>query len=162
MKRVVVLAAVAAVALVAVTTGSARNNPTLTLTFTAKNLEAGIVDQPPAGVSLGDVRVINRELFDMAGERTGRLTSTCTVVETGDDPGEKELANCTAVFRLAGGEIVTSGVVAFERVSNLQKVPMDVQAVIGGTGVYEGVWGTHTFRQISPTATRIMLHLHRH
>jgi hypothetical protein len=161
-KHLTALAVVVAAALLAASAAFAGAKPDLTFTFFGKNPEGSFVDTGTPGLSQGDVRVTNRELFNRGGQRVGRVTSTCTVVETADDPNEKVLANCLSVFRLAGGEIVTAGIDAFEHVSDPSAVPTDVDAVVGGTGVYEGVWGTHSFRPISATTTQVVLHLHRH
>jgi hypothetical protein len=164
MKRMLVLVLLAAVATAtafALSRASARSASVLTITLYGKNREGVTLDTGTAGTSLGDVRVSNRELFNKHGARVGRSTVDCVYVETGDDPGESVLANCEAVIKLPGGEIVTEGVTAYKNPTDLTKTPHDFQAVVGGTGIYQGVWGTEEFSLVSPTVTRNVLRLHR-
>src|SRR2546421_12368492 len=102
MKRLLLLAVIAAGALATVS-AAATHRPDLTFTLFGRNLEAAFNDTGTAGTSQGDVRVINRELFNPRGQRVGRVTVTCIVTEIGDDPKEKGMANCDTVFRYAGG-----------------------------------------------------------
>jgi hypothetical protein len=164
MKRMAVLLLVAAAASAgsfAIAATTARGQDTLTFSLYGKNLEAAFLDLGPTGVSQGDIRVVNRELFNRHGARVGRVTVTCIIVETGDDPKEHVEGNCSGTFRLAGGEIDVQGIDSFQAVTTVHTIPANVNAVVGGTGVYQGVYGTLSFRSISPTVAENILRLHR-
>jgi hypothetical protein len=160
MKRAATIAILVAAALAGASI-AASARPELTLTLFGRNLEASYSDLGPAGTSQGDVRVINRELFTRQGKRAGRTTSTCLVVEVADDPNEKVLANCTTVNRLAGGDIVSIGLIGYRDASDLRPPKRSVQAIVGGTGVYTAAGGTLSFEPLRNGDTRIILHILR-
>jgi hypothetical protein len=119
---------------------------TIKLTAKFADTESEYTDLGAKGLSLGDLRVTNVELLNAAGKRVGRVTASCAVIETGDDPGESILMNCTTAFKFAKGEILGGGVVDFESVDGqLRPAGDDVQALTGGTGRYLGVYGTVRF-----------------
>jgi hypothetical protein len=157
MRPVVLLALAVVAAFVAVAPATAHRSPDITITAFARNSERKVHDLGELGASQGDVRVVTNELYNRRGQRIGRGSISCVIVEHADDPGEQVLANCTVTFRFAGGELFGGGLVDFEAFHEHATRPgLDVNAITGGTGVYEGVYGTATY-----AGGRTVIHLHR-
>jgi hypothetical protein len=116
-----------------------------TLTVSTKTRELEVVDLGLRGPSQGDMRVANAPLYDeSAKQRIGRLDFFCVTTDPADKPNESaHMAECTATFTLAGGEIGTHGVNAYPKLPGLP--PSGVDAISGGTGEYAGVRGERRF-----------------
>ena len=116
-----------------------------TLTVLTKTPEIKFVDLGPKGPTHGDLRVANAPLYDESGkQRIGRLDFFCVTTDPADEPNERtHMAECTATFTLAGGEIATQGVNAYPKLPALP--PKGVDAISGGTGKYAGMRGERRF-----------------
>jgi hypothetical protein len=158
----VVAAGVAAIilAVVLAPSGSAQQPGERTLTFIERNNLATfkLVDNPPRNprgvsesrfrLSLGDMFVFARPIFDAANERRiGRAASTCTVIKRGsfDTAGFQ----CAASFRLRDGTIEAQGLTGFGRRGARL-------AVVGGTQAYEGARGSFTGTPSGQTSTGVI------
>jgi hypothetical protein len=98
-------------------------------------------------VALGDEITFHDQLF-AKGEQVGDDLGSCVVVAITPEI----LANCTAVFRLPGGNI-TSQFAAIPGPS-----PKDL-AVTGGTGSYRSVGGAGTLVEFGNGTGRLTLHV---
>ena len=116
-----------------------------TLTVLTKTAEEKVVDLGAAGLSQGDMRVLNAPLYNESGkEKVGRLDLFCVVTDPADEPSEKaHMAECTITYTLAGGEISAQGVDAFPKLPGLPSRSVD--AISGGTEDYAGVRGEVRF-----------------
>jgi hypothetical protein len=112
-----------------------------TLTVLTKTAEEKVVDLGAAGLSQGDMRVLNAPLYNESGkEKVGRLDLFCVVTDPADEPSEKaHMAQCSYTFTLPGGEISAQGVDAFPKLPGLPSRSVD--ALSGGTEDYAGVRG---------------------
>jgi hypothetical protein len=98
------------------------------LTIVATNNER----DPNAPFSLGDEIVFHDQLLSK-GKQVGDSVGSCVIVAVTPEA----LANCSAVFRLQGGNITAQ----FPAIPG--PTPKDV-AVTGGTGIYPNVGGEGT------------------
>jgi hypothetical protein len=116
-----------------------------TLTVLTKTAEEKVVDLGAAGLSQGDMRVLNAPLYNESGkEKVGRLDLFCVVTDPADEPSEKaHMAQCTFTYTLPGGEISAQGVDAFPKLPGLPSRSVD--AISGGTEDYAGVRGEVRF-----------------
>jgi hypothetical protein len=116
-----------------------------TLTVLTKTAEEKVVNLGAAGLSHGDMRVLNAPLYNESGkEKVGRLDLFCVVTDPADEPSEKaHMAECTITYTLAGGEISSQGVDAFPKLPGLPSRSVD--AISGGTEDYAGVRGEVRF-----------------
>ena len=112
-----------------------------TLTVLTKTAEEKVLDLGAAGLSQGDMRVVNAPVYNKSGkEKVGRLDLFCVVTDPADESSEKaHMAECTFTFTLPGGEISAQGVRAYPKLS--EPAPRSVDALSGGTGKYAGVRG---------------------
>jgi hypothetical protein len=116
-----------------------------TLTVLTKSAEEKVVNLGAAGLSQGDMRVLNAPLYNESGkEKVGRLDLLCVVTDPADEPSEKaHMAQCSYTFTLPGGEISAQGVDAFPELPGLPSRSVD--ALSGGTEDYAGVRGEVRF-----------------
>ena len=137
MKAVVVLALV--VPLLAVTSVGAASGTSakksVTLHLVEKSVGFNFIDNPPRQGSnapplMGDEFVFTSDLQTTSGAHAGQLNATCMVSRG----GVNGRGPCYGIFSLAGGTI--AGMALFNQ-SNTTMV-----AIVGGTGVYEGVTGS--------------------
>jgi hypothetical protein len=164
MKRVLIVAVVS----VAMTLGvayvaSANGSDDVTLKLYGMNKEAVYLDHGTPGLSQGDQKLISWELYNAKGDRVGRYATVVTVVDIGDDHGESIWASSHDTIRLPGGEIIGGGMVAYHAQvpSQVNRSPSDVQAIVGGSGAYQGVWGEYTYGAAGAGRQVFVFHLHR-
>jgi hypothetical protein len=143
--RVVALSITAALAVLvgaAGALGSSSNatagSRSITFRLIEKDVAFNFVDNPPRqGVNapplLGDQFAFSSELLTRSMARAGSLQASC-VVTTG---GVKGLAECTGLFLLKGGTLALMGPANITEDGGADHI-----AVVGGTGVYEGVTGS--------------------
>jgi hypothetical protein len=112
-----------------------------TLTVSTKTAQEKVVNLGAAGLSQGDMRVLNAPLYNESGkEKIGRLDLFCVVTDPADESSEKaHMAQCSYTFTLPGGEISAQGVDAFPELPGLPSRSVD--AMSGGTEDYAGVRG---------------------
>jgi hypothetical protein len=142
LKRVVFLSIAAAVALAAtllVATASARSSARKSVAFhlVEKDVAFNFIDNPPKGGPndpplIGDEFAFTSELLNKSGQRAGELDAMCMVTRG----GSKARGLCHGVFALKGGQL--AGITLVSLNGNGQ----DRIAIVGGTGVYEGVSGS--------------------
>jgi hypothetical protein len=110
--------------------------------LTGGEKEINVVDNPPEGTSLGDVRAGNRQLLDRDGNRVAdvHFSATLTALPT---------ANTGSVFssiyfiRFAKGWISFTSVYELSDATDTsQRAGNAVLLVSGGTGDFEGAQGT--------------------
>src|SRR5215208_8005409 len=128
-----------------------------TLTVLTKTAEEKVVDLGAAGLSQGDMRVVNAPLYNESGkEKVGRLDLFCVVTDPADESSEKaHMAQCTFTYTLAGGEISAQGVDAFPELPGIPSKSVD--AISGGTEDYAGVGGEVRFE---PRANKVISTFH--
>ena len=116
-----------------------------TLTVLTKTAQEKVLDLGAAGLSQGDMRVLNAPLYNESGkEKVGRLDLFCVVTDPADESSEKaHMAQCSYTFTLAGGEISAQGVDAFPELPG--RPSRSVDALSGGTEDYAGVRGEVRF-----------------
>jgi hypothetical protein len=105
------------------------------------------VRDPNSPFSFGDEIVFHDQLF-VKGRPAGDTAGSCVVVALPPDA----LANCTAVFRLAGGNI------AAQFVAVQGPAPREV-AVTGGTGAFRNVGGDGTLTEFGDGTGKLTLDL---
>ncbi len=146
---VVVVLALGIMGLLGVVSASATNAHSAgkghTLTVVTPTAEESFLDLGPAGVSQGDMRVVNAPLYNESGkQKIGRLDLSCVVTDPADEPSENaHMAECTFTYTLPGGEISAQGVDAFPELPGLPSKSVD--AITGGTGAYRNVRGEVSF-----------------
>jgi len=116
-----------------------------TLTVSTKTVQEKVLDLGAAGLSQGDMRVVNAPVYNKSGkEKVGRLDLFCVVTDPADESSEKaHMAECTFTFTLPGGEISAQGVDAFPEIPGPPSKSID--AISGGTEDYAGVKGEVRF-----------------
>ena len=116
-----------------------------TLTVLTKTAQEKVLDMGAAGLSQGDMRVLNAPVYNESGkEKVGRLDLFCVVTDPADESSEKaHMAQCSYTFTLAGGEISAQGVDAFPELPGIPSKSVD--AISGGTEDYAGVRGEVRF-----------------
>ena len=116
-----------------------------TLTVSTKTVQEKVLDLGAAGLSQGDMRVVNAPVYNKSGkEKVGRLDLFCVVTDPADESSEKaHMAQCSYTYTLAGGEISAQGVDAFPELPGLPSRSVD--AISGGTEDYAGVKGEVRF-----------------
>ena len=106
---------------------------------------ANNVRDPNSPIALGDEITFHDQLF-AKGRQVGDTVGSCVIVTIAPDL----LANCTAVFRVPGGNITAQ----FPAVAG--PAPKDV-AVTGGTGTYRNVGGDGTLVEFGNGKGRLTL-----
>jgi hypothetical protein len=119
---------------------SAKANATEQFTFVLTNLNPKIiVDVPPAGLSVGDIRYVNGTLRseNEKGPIIGELFMINTVVRL--MPGQRFMAMTNNIFTFTNktDQIVVGGVAELPELVN----ETESRAIWGGTGKYFGVRG---------------------
>jgi hypothetical protein len=124
--------------------GQAQAKATKTVSFTAKRKTVQQIDLGPAGASAGDETLIAGDITK--GNVRGYTSADCVAISKFHGIGL-----CEVDFLLKGGTIAT-------RASSTSKSPVQVLAVVGGTGRYADAAGSGT---LQPTATgsKVTLHL---
>lgn len=105
-----------------------------------KNIQAAVIDLPPAGPSLGDLRVGHGLLYNQQGtQQIGRVDFFYSLTDLAATAREPILLKGTLTFTLPHGTIEASGL--SDRPSITALPGTDVYALIGGTGSYRQVAG---------------------
>ena len=109
----------------------------VTFHLVEKQVGSNFNDNPPrqgfnSPPLIGDVFSFTSELMTKAGARAGHLEATCMISRGGTNSS----GPCYGVFALAGGDI--AGIALLSQSSTTHV------AIVGGTGVYEGVTGSVT------------------
>jgi hypothetical protein len=132
----IVAAAAAALAITTLAPASAHHVPkSHRFTITTKTIDGAQVDVGKPGPSLGDVNVITEDAY-RDGKKVGTSDLSCTLVRL--DPVKHFFAaQCLNTTVLPGGQITSQGYVTSDEI---EKVPFK-QAIVGGTGAYEGARG---------------------
>ena len=152
MKRLVLCASavVACAAAAVVTVAGAAGQPQTTLDLTGVMTSFRIaVDAKPAGLSAGDLGYVSGKLLK-GGKPNGRYTGVCAQLTGGNQ-------QCTFVLGLPDGQIVSTA--GYGPGMNVGSVAHE--AIVGGTGAYEGVRGEADDRELGKTKTELQLHLLR-
>ena len=144
--RLIVIAALAvAAAAIAVSTSAAGESPqTLDLTATVIGYHV-MVDAKPAGHSPGDMGYIYGNVFEH-GKRVGRLQGLCTQLPRSNQ-------QCSYTVGLPGGQLVIESGYG----PGYNTGPVALEAVVGGTGAYDGARGQGRDREV--TNTKLAFHL---
>jgi hypothetical protein len=111
-------------------------------------VQANNVRDPNSPFALGDEIVAHDQLFSN-GQPAGDDTFSCVIVSV---PPDDVLANCTGVFRLAGGTI------AIQTTATPGPAPKDL-VVTGGSGAYANVGGDGTLVEFGNGNGRLTLHI---
>jgi hypothetical protein len=111
-------------------------------------IAANNVRNPHSPIAQGDEIVEHDQLFSR-GKHAGDTVVSCVIVVA---PPGQGLANCTAVFRLPGGNITAQ----FPAVQG--PAPREV-ALTGGTGTYRNVGGDGTLVEFGPVKGKLTLHV---
>ena len=109
----------------------------VTFHLVEKNVGSNFIDNPPrqgfnSPPLIGDEFVFTSELMTTSGARAGHLEATCMISRGGINAS----GPCYGMFALLGGSIAG---IALLNQSNTTHI-----AIVGGTGVYEGVTGSVT------------------
>lgn len=111
-------------------------------------VQANNVRIPNSPFALGDEIVAHDQLFSH-GQHVGDDALSCVIVAA---PPDSLLANCTGIFRLAGGTI------AVQTTAIPGPAPKQL-AVTGGTGIYGNAGGDGTLVEFGNGKGKLTLHL---
>ena len=137
-RTLVVLVAVVFATAVSVSSAWSRTvSKSVTFHLVEKDVGSNYIDNPPrqgfnSPPLIGDEFVFTSELMTKSGARAGHLEATCMISRGGVNAS----GPCYGMFALAGGSIAG---IALLNQSNTTHI-----AIVGGTGVYEGVTGSVT------------------
>lgn len=146
MKHRLVLLAVLVAAGAAVIAANASTNATKTLDLTG--MVTGFhtaLDAKPAGQSPGDIGYTTGIVFEH-GKRVGRFQGVCMALTSSSQ-------QCSFTLGLPGGQIILDA--GYGPGFNTGSVALE--AVVGGTGAYDGVRGQGRDREV--TNTKLAFHL---
>ena len=149
MKRLHIVLALAAAAVSAtgtVGTAGAATGSTIKLTGRVSQVRV-VVDAKPKGRSAGDIASLSGVLFS-GGKRIGRYGGTCIQLAGGNQ-------QCSFTLGLPKGQIALSA--GYGPAMNTSAVALE--AVIGGTGAYEGARGQAKDRETGETTMSLEIHL---
>jgi hypothetical protein len=139
MARLLLASAAAALAVALVVSVAAATAARKTVTFHLVEKQVGFnyVDNPPRQGPrqpplIGDELAFTSELLTKRGAHAGHLEATCMVTRGGTN----STGPCYGVYALAGGDITGIALISQTYTTHI--------AVVGGTGVYEGVTGSVT------------------
>jgi len=144
--RLVLLAALVAAGAVAVIGANASTNATQTLDLTG--MVTGFhtaLDAKPAGRSPGDIGYTTGIVLEH-GKRVGRFQGVCMALPSSSQ-------QCSFTLGLPGGQIILDA--GYGPGFNTGSVALE--AVVGGTGAYDGVRGQGRDREV--TNTKLAFHL---
>lgn len=145
---IVVACAAAAATTIGATVGQSATTLDLTSSMTSFRLAVGPkpATGKPTRPAPGDLGYVTGKLFK-AGKPFGRYTGVCAQLNGGNQ-------QCTFVLGLPDGQIIsTAGYGPGMNVGNIAH-----EAIVGGTGAYEGVHGQGDDRETGRTE-RLNLHL---
>jgi len=134
MKRLLVV--IGCAALVGYAAAGAQAARSVTIHLVEKQVGFNFIDNPPqqgfrTAPLLGDQFAFTSDLLTRSGKHAGSLDAVCTVTRGGD--GGR--ATCSGTFSLKGGQLAL--IAAIKLSENGGHI-----AIVGGTGVYEGVAGS--------------------
>jgi hypothetical protein len=109
---------------------------------------ANNVRKPDSPISLGDEIVSHDQLFSR-GQHAGDDVFSCVIVSVLPNP---TLANCTAIFRVPGGNITA------QTPAIPGPAPKDL-ALTGGTGTYRNIGGDGTLVEFGNGKGKLTLHV---
>ena len=110
-------------------------------------VQANNVRNPGSPFALGDEVVFHDQLFSH-GQHVGDAVGSCVIVDlTPDLPN-----NCSAVFRLPGGDITSQ----FSTSPGPAPKPL---ALTGGTGIYRNIGGDGTLVEFGSVHGKLTLHV---
>ena len=144
--RLVLLAALVAAGAVGVIAANASTNATKTLDLTA--MVTGFhtaLDAKPAGRSPGDIGYTTGIVFEH-GKRVGRFQGVCMALPSSSQ-------QCSFTLGLPAGQIILDA--GYGPGFNTGSVALE--AVVGGTGAYDGARGQGRDREV--TNTKLAFHL---
>jgi hypothetical protein len=138
MLAVVVVLGLAVLVVVLTASGSSTGvavKKSVTLHLVEKQVGFNFIDNPPhqgfnSPPLIGDEFAFTSNLQTKAGLHAGTLEATCMVTRG----GQNSRGSCYGVFALKGGQIAGIALLSNSNVTHI--------AVVGGTGVYEGVSGS--------------------
>jgi hypothetical protein len=145
MKRSTILLATAALLLLlaASPAGAKKSHRTLTIISARSELDkAHVVDNAPAGDSVGDMLIFTERLFNLRGKLIGSDAASC--VRLFD-----ETSLCTGTYQLPRGRLMVQLLQP-----GLTGARTYVQAITGGTAHYAGARGTVKVVQGAPGGDR--------
>ena len=119
---------------------------TIHLTATMTSFTSA-VDAKPTGPSAGDLGYVGGRLY-RGGKLSGRYSGVCAQLPAG-------IQQCTFILGLPDGQIVLAS--GYGPAMNTGKIAHE--AIIGGTGTYEGARGQGDDRELSNTKLVFDLHL---
>jgi hypothetical protein len=127
----------AAVALSATAAGTTSSSRSVTMHLVEKEIGYNFIDNPPrqgrnAPPLMGDQFAFSSELLTKSGKHAGYTDATCMVTRG----GERGAGTCYGTFLLKGGQLAAIASISFASEG------VDRIAIVGGTGVYEGVTGS--------------------
>jgi hypothetical protein len=105
-------------------------------------------DNPEAPIALGDENIFHDQLF-ANGQHAGDSVGSCVAVTA---PPATVVGNCTAVFRLPGGDITAQ----FATGPGPAPKPL---AITGGTGIYNSAGGDGTLVEFGNGKGKLTLHV---
>ena len=142
--RTIAVVAAGALAIPAAPAAAKGHDHTIRIKARGQVDRAQLVDNAPAGDSAGDILVFTEKLFNAHGKQIGSDAATCVRLF---DP----TSLCTGTYKLRGGRVM---------VQLVQPGPTGSydQAVVGGTGRFDGARGTVTVAQ-SPKGDRFTFKL---
>jgi hypothetical protein len=111
-------------------------------------VQANNVRNPHSPFALGDEIVAHDQLFSR-GQHAGDDAFSCVLVSA---PPATTLANCSGVFRLAGGTIAV-------QTTAIPGPAPKALAVTGGTGIYRNVGGDGTLVEFGNGTGKLTFHL---
>jgi hypothetical protein len=117
--------------------GASSSSRSVTMHLIEKSIGFNFIDNPPrqgrnAAPLMGDQFAFASELLTRAGKHAGFIDATCMVTRG----GERGAGTCYGTFLLKGGQL--AGIASI----NFASESVDHIAIVGGTGVYEGVTGS--------------------
>jgi hypothetical protein len=138
-RRIVTVIGVLSVAAVMLTwsvgLSSAAAKKSITLHLVEKSHGFNFIDNPPrqgfnSPPLMGDMFAITSDMQTKAGAHVGTLEAMCMITRGGNN----SRGPCYGVFALKGGQIAGIALLSTTNVTHI--------AIVGGTGVYEGVGGS--------------------
>jgi hypothetical protein len=134
---IVLLAAVFGASLMAAGASSTTAAKSVTFHLVEKQVGSNYIDNPPrqgqdAPPLIGDEFAFTSEVLTTSGARAGHLEATCMITRGGINSS----GPCYGVYALKGGTLAG---IALLNQTNTTHI-----AIVGGTGVYEGVTGSVT------------------
>ena len=129
---------VLAIALLVLGAAAAAGKKSVTFHLVEKSVGYNFIDNPPrqgtnAPPLIGDQMAFTSTLLTASGAHAGSLQATCTLSRG----GTRAAGPCYGVFALEGGTLMAMAQIKFYGKSNRTDI-----AIVGGTGVYQGVTGS--------------------